>query len=247
MDGFSTVKRAGVQLTSDFTANVNAQLTVGSVESTIVVDAKPPLVDVQSVGQAKVFTRESMDQLPTDRTPNAVLFTIPGTQAGSFGLFSFRGSADSMTLVDGMRMTFLVGAGPGSTSAPTNSACFRSSASRPTSIPPNSVSRMRINLVLREAGRQFHGTVFASYAGRVAVGQYRRRAAPGVTVQRRHRNSGISTRVSVVRFDAIRSGTLTYQNIGQDTVQTGRSTTRTRCRTDTLPIRSARRLPGSQQ
>ena len=122
--GFSLVKREGVELTSDFTANINSQLSIGAVEETVTVQGASPVIDVQNVGQPKVFTRDVVDALPTDRTPNALLFTIPGTQAGSFGLFSFRGSADSVTMVDGMRMTYLVGAGPGSTSAPTNSNMF---------------------------------------------------------------------------------------------------------------------------
>src|SRR5262249_8013833 len=37
LTGFSTVKRDGVELTADFTANVNAELKVGSVAETITV------------------------------------------------------------------------------------------------------------------------------------------------------------------------------------------------------------------
>ncbi len=164
LPGFSTIKREGLELTSDFTANVNAQLTVGEVKETVTVESRPPVVDVQGGGLVKVYTREEIDALPTDRTPNAVLFTIPGTQAGNFGLFSFRGTSDSMTLVDGMRMTNLIGAGPSSTTAPTNSNIF-SEFSFATNIDSAEVGQpgMRINLVPRDGGNQFHATVFSRY------------------------------------------------------------------------------------
>ena len=175
LPGFSTTKHEGVELTSDFTANVNAQLAVGGLAETVTVQARSRLIDVQSVGQPKVFTREVLDALPIERTPNAALFTIPGTQAGSFGLFSYRGTADSMTMVDGMRMTYLVGAGPGSTSAPTNSNMFQE-FSFSTNIDSAEAGQpgLRINLVPRDGGNQFHSTVFSKYArGYMAVGQYR--------------------------------------------------------------------------
>ena len=239
--GFSTVKREGIELTSDFTATVNSQLTVGAVAETVTVQSRSPVVDVQSVGQAKVYTRDVLDALPTDRTPNAVLFTIPGTQAGSFGLFSFRGSADSLTLVDGMRMTYLVGAGPGSTSAPTNSNMYQEfSFSNNIDSAEYGQPGLRTNLVLRDGGNQFHATVFAEYhAGRVAVGTISTtRCAPRMSrLQRRHRNSGISTRVAVVRFDAIRCGMSRIRTSGRIRCRPGRSTMRTRCRTATLRIR----------
>src|SRR5881396_104898 len=48
LPGFNVVKREGVELTSGFTAAVNAELRVGSVEETITVSGASPLVDVQN-------------------------------------------------------------------------------------------------------------------------------------------------------------------------------------------------------
>jgi len=225
LQSFSTVKRADVELTSDFTANVNSQLMPGAVVETITVQGSSPVIDVQSVGQAKVYTRTVVDALPTDRTPNALLFTIPGTQAGSFGLFSYRGSADSLTMVDGMRMTYLVGAGPGSTSAPTNSNMFQE-FSYSTNIDSAEAGQpgMRINLVPRDGGNQFHSTVFTKYTR----GNWQSNniddelAAQGVTAP--------ATTQKQWDFNPSGGGPIrrdslwyyfTYQNIGQDTVQSG--------------------------
>jgi hypothetical protein len=225
LDGFTTVKREGIELTSDFTANVNSQLTVGGVKETVTVDARPPVIDVQSVGQAKVYTRDVLDALPTDRTPNAVLFTIPGTQAGSFGLFSYRGTADSLTMVDGMRMTYLVGAGPGSTSAPTNSNMYQE-FSFSTNIDSAEVGQpgMRINLVPRDGGNQFHATLFSRYT---------RGSWQGDNIDDALRAQNVTAAAETAKqWDVNPSvgGPLmqdrlwyyfTYQNIGEETVQTG--------------------------
>jgi hypothetical protein len=48
LSGFSSAKREGVELTSDFTANVNSELTVGAVKETVTVQSRPPVVDVQA-------------------------------------------------------------------------------------------------------------------------------------------------------------------------------------------------------
>jgi len=161
---FSTVKREGVELTSDFTANLPAQLSPGPVAETITVQGQAAVVDVQSVAQPKIYTRDMLDALPTDRTPNGALSTIPGAQIGNFGLNSFRGTQDSLTMVDGMRMTYLVGAGPGSTTAPTSSNMYQE-FSFSTNIDSAEAGQpgMRINLVPRDGGNEFHGAVFGKY------------------------------------------------------------------------------------
>src|SRR5438445_6778322 len=48
LTGFSTVKRQGVELTAGFTAPVNAELRVGSLEETITVSGASPVVDTQN-------------------------------------------------------------------------------------------------------------------------------------------------------------------------------------------------------
>ena len=49
LPGFSTVKREGIELTSDFTATINADLKVGAVAETITVTGESPIVDVQNI------------------------------------------------------------------------------------------------------------------------------------------------------------------------------------------------------
>src|SRR5439155_17155476 len=48
LPGFTVVKRENVELTSDFTATINADMRIGAVQETITVAAESPIVDVAS-------------------------------------------------------------------------------------------------------------------------------------------------------------------------------------------------------
>src|SRR5437762_1116292 len=49
LPGFGTFRREGVELTTGFTATVNADMKVGSLEETLTVSGAAPLVDTQNV------------------------------------------------------------------------------------------------------------------------------------------------------------------------------------------------------
>src|SRR3954471_7059824 len=51
LPGFATFKRDGLELTTGFTAQVNAEMKVGAVAETITVSGEAPVVDIQNVRQ----------------------------------------------------------------------------------------------------------------------------------------------------------------------------------------------------
>src|SRR5882672_559408 len=65
LPGFSTFKREGMDLTSGFTATINAEMKVGSLEETVTVSGEAPVVDVQSIRQTTIVQRATLDALPT--------------------------------------------------------------------------------------------------------------------------------------------------------------------------------------
>jgi hypothetical protein len=125
LTGFSSVKREGIELTSSFTANVSADMKVGSVEETITVSGASPIVDTQNVVQKQTASREVMDVLPTDR--NFVSFAamkpgvfVTGVSQNVGGSVPETGmnlvvhgsrAADSLVMVDGM--SIINGSGSG--------------------------------------------------------------------------------------------------------------------------------------
>ena len=64
LPGFNVFKREGVELSSGFTATVNAEMRVGSLEETITVTAAAALVDTANVRQQTVMTAEALKTLP---------------------------------------------------------------------------------------------------------------------------------------------------------------------------------------
>ena len=67
LPGFRTFMREGIELTTSFTATVNAEMSVGGIEETVTVTGAAPLVDVQNVTSQAVLQREQLDVLPTGK------------------------------------------------------------------------------------------------------------------------------------------------------------------------------------
>jgi len=68
LQGFSTVKREALELPSNFTATVNADLKVGALEESVTVSGSSPVVDVQTNQKTQVLSRDVLDAVPTGKT-----------------------------------------------------------------------------------------------------------------------------------------------------------------------------------
>jgi hypothetical protein len=88
LPGFSTLVREGVELSAGFTANIDGQLTVGSLEETVTVTDASPVVDVQSVAQNASIDREMIDTIPSGKSFQNLGVLVTGMTAGG-GLGSF--------------------------------------------------------------------------------------------------------------------------------------------------------------
>src|SRR5687768_7907612 len=93
LQGFSTVERSNVQLTTDFTAPVNVSLAVGNLTDIVTVVAETPAVDVQNARVQYVFSGSDIADLPTERDLGGLLNLVPsvttnqGTCIGGVGAF----------------------------------------------------------------------------------------------------------------------------------------------------------------
>ena len=81
LPGFSTFRREGIELTTTFTATVNAEMRVGALEETITVTGETPVVDVQGTTQERVINREILDTIPSGRNAFNYAALIPGIVA----------------------------------------------------------------------------------------------------------------------------------------------------------------------
>ena len=127
LPGFSTFKRDGIELTTGFTATVNGDLKVGSLEETVTVSGAAPTVDVQRVSASQVLSRETLDSIPTGRTiqgyaaltvgaaVSSGLVDVGGNQGERYGHIAIHGGreGDGMLNIDGMRFNNMVNSGSG--------------------------------------------------------------------------------------------------------------------------------------
>ena len=174
LEGFSTVKREGLELSSDFTMTINSELKVGSLEETLTVTGAAPTVDVQSTTKSQVLNRETLDAIPTGRTIQGmgqlitgVSLNIPdvgGSRAMQQTYMSAHGMSASQTTVqvDGLVVNGLDGDGA-------VQSYFNSSMSQEmvytTSGAAADVSGggVRLNMVPKDGGNIFNGSAFAGY------------------------------------------------------------------------------------
>jgi Carboxypeptidase regulatory-like domain len=86
LPGFATLRREDVELTSGFTATVNAEMTVGAVGETVTVTGATPVVDTQSVRTQQVMKTEVLESLPSGmRDPAAFASLTLGATASTAG------------------------------------------------------------------------------------------------------------------------------------------------------------------
>jgi hypothetical protein len=184
LTGFTTVKREAVELTGSFTATVNAEMRVGAVTETITVSGETPLVDVQSTTREHVVDHSVIDTIPTGRLPTQLAILIPGvTNAGTVGfngmtaqdvggaggdqqvtlqIHGSRGN-DQRIMINGMNI------GWSNTSmwtaySPNLGATAEVAVDTAAASAEAQEGGVRINLIPREGGNAFRGTLFAGFA-----------------------------------------------------------------------------------
>jgi hypothetical protein len=179
--GFATVRRDGVELTIGFTATVNAEMRVGSLEETITVTGASPVVDIQNVNQIRVVTRELMENIPSGRGYANFATLIPGVIMSNSSLnisqdvgggtgynFAFAvihgGKAmDQQVMVNGMSVTSLTGTGGTRTnwSDGTAQEYGLQLAAHSAEIPYGGIFT---NILPKEGGNRFSGSFFTNFA-----------------------------------------------------------------------------------
>ena len=174
LPGFSTFKRDAFELAGDFTATLNAQLKVGTLEETVTVTGASPVVDVASAARIQTLDRETLDALPTGRSIFSMAQLVPGVNlnapdvGGSRAMqqtyMSTRGltSANNIVQVDGMMINGLDG--DGAVQQYINNAFVQEisyqTAGAGTDVSPGGV---RVNVIAKDGGNRFSGSFFGAW------------------------------------------------------------------------------------
>jgi len=183
--GFNAVKREGVELSAGFTANVNADLRVGTLEETITVSGQSPVIDVQNTRQQTTMARDVIDAIPAAKSPQSFAVLVPGVIAATAtapsaqdvgGTVSDRlpalivhgsRSQEMPTLYDGMRVNNM-NATPGGSHLmwSQNAGAVQEFTIEVGSLSAESdASGVRQNAIPKSGGNLFHGGVFSEATG----------------------------------------------------------------------------------
>ncbi|HEY2149943.1 MAG TPA: TonB-dependent receptor [Vicinamibacterales bacterium] len=175
LPGFNTVKRDAIELPSNFTATVNAEMRVGALEETVTVSGASPVVDVQNAVQQTVLSRQVLDAVPTGRSVPTLGALLPGARlalpdvGGTSGMqnrdLTVHGSdgRDTTFQVDGMTLNGIEG--DGSVQSYFNEAMFQEVTYQTSAISAEvSAGGVRANMIPRDGGNLFRGTAFFSAA-----------------------------------------------------------------------------------
>jgi len=76
--GFNTIKRAGVEVSLGFTANVNAELALATLQETVTVSGAAPVIDTSATRVQQNFKLEQLNNIPNGRDMWALLAATPG-------------------------------------------------------------------------------------------------------------------------------------------------------------------------
>ncbi len=179
LEGFSTLKRAEIEITAGFTATVNGKMRLGTLGEQITVIGGAPLLDVQSVVQGRVVTRDVIDMVPTgNRSWSALAMLVPGARvsggANVGGTTSAQAAAtihgsrvqESMMLFDGMRYNQGVGTGGVRNALSANDGNVEQISFSTAAISAESeVGGFVHNIIPKEGGNRFSGSLAMNYSG----------------------------------------------------------------------------------
>ena len=170
LEGFSTIRREGLELPSNFTATVNAELKVGALEEALTVTGSSPVVDVQSNVKAQVLSRDVLDAVPSAKTIQSLGQLIVGVNLSSPDVGGSRamqqtyfavhgvGAAGANVTVDGMYTNGIMG--DGAVQAYHNEAMIQEAVYLTAGGTAETlVGGLTMNLVPKDGGNRFAGAL----------------------------------------------------------------------------------------
>ncbi|MGE0862784.1 MAG: carboxypeptidase regulatory-like domain-containing protein [Vicinamibacterales bacterium] len=80
--GFNTFKRDGISITLGFTAQVNVELGLATLQETVTVSGSSPVIDTSSTRVQQNFKMEQLQSIPNGRDMWSLLAVTPSVQMG---------------------------------------------------------------------------------------------------------------------------------------------------------------------
>ena len=192
LDGFKAVRREGIHVGLGFTATVNVNLQVATLQENVIVERNSPVLDRQSTAIGATFDARQLADLPSARsmwtiqaaTPAVYVarFDLGASATGLGGPISAYGTAGfNRPMVEGISVT-----GINPTGFTLNYGAFEEvSVSTAAHGPEWHSPGVHMQFVSKSGGNQYRGTLYADFGIRdwqsfnIDEGQVRRGAQGG--------------------------------------------------------------------
>ena len=183
LTGFSTIKRADIEVSGSATTSTDATLRVGAVAETITVTGETPLVDISSTKKEVVLDHDSIQALPSSRQYFTLARVAPGTTGGGGDVgggaiadvgqsLTVHGSkaVDQRVMLNGLSiMTLQAGGNIGGQQPDVGSAA--EIAVDTTSLSAEmATGGIRINFIPKDGGNTFGNSTFFTFANQSMQG-----------------------------------------------------------------------------
>lgn len=183
LPGFNNVRREAVEVSGAGVVTIDAELRVGAVSETVTVTGATPVVEVQSTTRVTSIDSTTVNQIPVARGYGNLLATVPGIQiAGAGGTTSATGIAASFFTSNGGRSNEgriqIAGMNVGSAFNGGGVAAFSYPVAETQEVQVTvsgglgeaDIGGPAMNLIPKEGGNRYAGTVFISEAGKWSQG-----------------------------------------------------------------------------
>jgi hypothetical protein len=170
--GFNVFRRDGIELTSGFTATLNADMQVGALTETITVTGESPLVDTRNVRKQTVVSADLLNVLPSSvkNLNNLVALTpgfrgnegfdVTGAYSGQVGA-TFHGKGGTNVQFDGMGIQHASGNNGYNANAETVQELVMSTSGITAD---SNADGAVVNMIPKEGGNRFTGSVSGLFA-----------------------------------------------------------------------------------
>src|SRR5688572_22879080 len=175
LQGFTTVRQEGIELSGTTTLTIPADMRVGTLAETITVTGETPVIDVQTAQRETVLSAEVIAAMPGLRTVGTLLNAVPGlvVNDGALALsptmtfFAARGGPinEGRMAINGMTISAPFNGGGVSTYILDSINAEEISVAVAGGLGESDIGGPVMNLVPRSGGNSFRGQAFVNNAG----------------------------------------------------------------------------------
>jgi hypothetical protein len=169
--GFNTVRREGIQIALGFTANLNVELAVATVQETVTVTGASPVIDTTATRVVQNFKLQELQSIPNARDMWSLLAVTPavqmsridvggnraGTQTG-YTAYGFNGQV--RVLIEGINTTEGTGGAGFYFDYSSLEEVFLGTTGQSAEMPNPGVQSQ---FIAKSGGNQFNGEVYTDW------------------------------------------------------------------------------------